>query len=108
MCRGSGGGGGGGGGGGYPSFHSFCEFVSQYLWNVWKYLCGNHDYAKSKKEADFVLKKSKEAENNFLTLWIRQRQLQDEMRNIYVWWLGVSYIRELTVILKDVGKINQF
>ena len=25
--------------------------------NVWKYLCGNHDYAKSKKEADFVLKK---------------------------------------------------
>ena len=38
-------------------FHSFCAFVLQHVWNVWKYLCGNHDYAKSEKEADFVLKK---------------------------------------------------
>ena len=38
-------------------FHSFCAFMLQHVWNVWKYLCGNHDYAKSKKEADFVLKK---------------------------------------------------
>ena len=30
--------------------------------------------------------------------WIKQRQLQDETRNIYVWGLGASYIRELTVV----------
>ena len=35
-------------------FHSFCAFVLQH---VWEYLCGNHYYAKSKKEADFVWKK---------------------------------------------------
>ena len=38
-------------------FYSFCAFLLQHVWNVWKYLCGNHDYAKSQKEADFVLKK---------------------------------------------------
>ena len=38
-------------------FHSFCAIVLQHVWNVWKYLWGNHDYAKSEKEADFVLKK---------------------------------------------------
>ena len=35
-----------------------------------------------------------------LNTWLQyngQRQLQDEARNIYVWGLGVSYIRELTV-----------
>ena len=37
-------------------FHLFCAFVLQHIWIVWKYLCGNHDYAKSKKEANFVLK----------------------------------------------------
>ena len=40
-------------------FHLFCAFVLQHVWNVWKYLCGNHDYAKSKKEADFVLNEAK-------------------------------------------------
>ena len=29
--------------------------------------------------------------------WIKQRQLQDETRNIYVWGLGASYIRDWTV-----------
>ena len=29
--------------------------------------------------------------------WIGQRQLQDGTRNFYVWWLGASYIRELTL-----------
>ena len=29
--------------------------------------------------------------------WTRQRQKQDETRNIYVLGLGASYIRELTV-----------
>ena len=29
--------------------------------------------------------------------WIGQRQLQDETRKIYVWGLGATYIRELTV-----------
>ena len=38
-------------------FYSFCGFVSQHVWNAWNYLCGNHDCPKSKKEADFVLKK---------------------------------------------------
>ena len=51
-------------------FNSFCAFLLQYVWNVWKYLCGNHDYTQSKKEADSILKKKKEAENNFLTLWL--------------------------------------
>ena len=31
--------------------------------------------------------------------WIRQRQLQDETRNIQVWGFGVSYIRGFTVIM---------
>ena len=30
--------------------------------------------------------------------WIDQRQLQDETRNIYVWRLGVAYIRDLRVL----------
>ena len=34
--------------------------------------------------------------NTFLQ-WIDQRQLQDETRNIYVWGLGVPYIRDLMV-----------
>ena len=38
-------------------FHSFYAFVLQHVWNTWKCLCGNHDYAKSEKEANFVLKK---------------------------------------------------
>ena len=38
-------------------FHPFCVFALQHVWNVWKYLWKNHDYAKSKKEADFLLKK---------------------------------------------------
>ena len=33
--------------------HLFCNMYEMFG----KYLCGNHDYAKSKKEADFVLKK---------------------------------------------------
>ena len=37
-------------------FHLFCALVLQHVWVVWKYLYGNHDYPKSKKEADFVLK----------------------------------------------------
>ena len=33
--------------------------------------------------------------------WIGQRQLHDETINIYVWGLGATYIRELTVLLHD-------
>ena len=37
-------------------FHLFCALVLQHVWVVWKYLYGNHDYVKSKNEADFVFK----------------------------------------------------
>ena len=38
--------------------------------------------------------------NTWLQL-IEQRQLQDETRNIYVWGLGASYIRDLKVYAGD-------
>ena len=38
---------------------------------------------------------------NMWLQWIGQRQLQDKMRNVYVWGLGASYIRELTVMASN-------
>ena len=29
--------------------------------------------------------------------WIGQRELQDDVRNIQVWWFGAPYIRDITV-----------
>ena len=31
--------------------------------------------------------------------WIGQRQLQDQARDIYILWFGVSYITGLTVLI---------
>ena len=66
-------------------FHSFCAFVLRHIWIAWKYLCGNHDYAKSKKQADFVLKKVKRPKKNFDALAPCLRNLSPVVGDPSVW-----------------------
>ena len=60
-------------------------------WNCWSLTCSWSIACRRCSNYIFILNL-----NTWLQ-WIGQRQLQDEMRNINVWGLGATYIRELTV-----------